>query len=141
MLRQGIARCPTRAMAAAAASRSPIVTAAELMASTEAPRVFEVTWFPGAPGPSPLFTRAAVQRTYSAADNAATHPRTGASEETQADFETGHILGASQLDVQADLSIPLEKAGGTEKLNFTRGAILPPIYPSLLRISIETAGF
>ena len=56
MLRQGFAR---RAMAAAAGSRSPIVTAAELKTSTESPRVFEVTWFPG----TSLFAHAAAHCT------------------------------------------------------------------------------
>jgi 3-mercaptopyruvate sulfurtransferase SseA len=73
-----------------ATGRSPIVTAAELLADAtalDATRVYEVTWFPGA------------------------------SEETQADFETGHIADAAQLDVQNDLSVPI---GDEAKLNFTR---------------------
>ena len=52
-----------------------------------APHIFEVTWFPGA------------------------------NDETQADFETGHIANAFQMDVQSDLSIPV---GDEAKLNFTR---------------------
>ena len=72
-----------------ATGRSPIVTAAELLADAalDATRVYEVTWFPGA------------------------------SEETQADFETGHVASAAQLDVQNDLSVPI---GDEAKLNFTR---------------------
>ena len=47
------------------ATRSPIVTAAELKDAAPSPRVFEVTWFPGASDP-----------------------------QTGVDFESGHIAGA-----------------------------------------------
>ena len=47
------------------ATRSPIVTAAELKDASPSPCVFEVTWFPGASDP-----------------------------QTGVDFESGHIAGA-----------------------------------------------